>query len=98
MQSTITWSVESKVGTRLQFIPSTLAQPHLGDFTKGLVENPPTHIWTREVKVSGSLPTLAASPPNRRIVVVRWRLEHEQTVQAWNSYCDWNWHRCCVIE
>lgn len=24
-----------------------------GDFTKQLVENPPTHIWTREVKVAG---------------------------------------------
>ncbi|KAE9408732.1 hypothetical protein BT96DRAFT_985593 [Gymnopus androsaceus JB14] len=24
-----------------------------GDFTKGLVENPPTHIWTRQLKVAG---------------------------------------------
>ncbi|KAK7473073.1 hypothetical protein VKT23_001176 [Stygiomarasmius scandens] len=24
-----------------------------GDFTKGLVENPPTHIWTRELKFAG---------------------------------------------
>lgn len=22
-----------------------------GDFTKGLVDNPPTHVWTRELKV-----------------------------------------------
>ncbi|KAG8932543.1 hypothetical protein FRC01_013313 [Tulasnella sp. 417] len=24
-----------------------------GDFTRGLVENPPTHIWTREIKFAG---------------------------------------------
>jgi hypothetical protein len=26
-----------------------------GDFTRGLVNNPPTHIWTRQLKVTTTL-------------------------------------------
>lgn len=32
-----------------------------GDFTRGLVNDPPTHIWTRQLKVSNSLVPIRSS-------------------------------------
>lgn len=64
----------------------------IGDFTKSLVNDPPTHIWTRELKVSYEL-ILTLVRTNRTIA--GWCLEHIQAVQSGYTYLYGNryWRR-----
>jgi hypothetical protein len=62
-----------------------------GDFTRGLVNDPPRTLWTRQLKVSG----LFVIRPYARLIVayfiVRRRIEHFHTLQTWRS--DMHRHR-----
>jgi hypothetical protein len=57
----------------------------IGDFTRGLVNDPPRTLWTRQLKVSG---LFIISPYARQIVtrfIVRRCIEHFHTLQTWRS-------------
>lgn len=56
MRSITTWLPAFKVSA-IRFSNQYRIKPlPIGDFTKGLVENPPKTLWTRELKVSQLLP------------------------------------------
>ena len=54
-----------------------------GDFTRGLVDDPPQTLWTRQLKVSD---LFAIRPYSRHIVtdlIVRGCIEQFHTLQTW---------------
>lgn len=65
-----------------------------GDFTRGLVNNPPKTIWTRELKVSGM-----AANAGRTITpfLVRGCIEHFHTLQTWRSDMHGHRNRGCPV-
>jgi hypothetical protein len=53
-----------------------------GDFTRGLVNNPPKMIWTRELKVSGLIVTCVHAGRTVTPFQVRRCIEHFHTLQT----------------
>lgn len=74
-----------------------------GDFTRSLVNDPPKHIWTRELKVSEGRSRTHVFRSRRmfalttRYLVCR-RVKHFHIVQAWCPYLHRYRYRCCVVD
>jgi len=72
-----------------------------GDFTRNLVDNPPKHIWTRQLKVKTVLTIFLRRninlDENLFSVLVRWGFKYILLVQSGNPslYRDRSW--CCII-
>ena len=66
-----------------------------GDFTKGLVDNPPTHLWTRQLKVrDGRNDRITWADAIACFCVVCWYLKHIHSLQARNPCLHRYWSRC----
>lgn len=70
-----------------------------GDFTKGLVDNPPTHLWTRQLKVCfGCLLLKLFIHHIHRCPSVCWSFQHIDIIQTRNPSLYRHRARSCFID
>jgi hypothetical protein len=88
--------------------PVQCCQPPLafqcaGDFTRGLVEDPPKFLWTRQLKVSKRCPAHRRTRRSITIfvllhVLVRGGLQYVQAVPPRDPHLHWNRHRLSALD
>ncbi len=69
-----------------------------GDFTRGLVEDPPKYLWTRELKVryqSGGY--WARTLTFERAGIVFWCIQHFDALPPGHQGMHWYWYRGRVV-